>query len=315
VRLVDDLLDVSRVLRGKIEIRKQPLELATVLARAIETARPTIDAQQHELTVALPSEPIWLEADPIRLAQVVFNLLQNAAKYTEPRGQIWLSAERENGEAVIRVRDNGTGIAPEVLPQVFDLFMQADRTLARSQGGLGLGLPLARTLAEMHGGTVTAHSAGLGKGSEFIVRLPALPAAQQVEAPVWEAPPVERRRVLVVEDNVGSAKIMGRMLNRFWGHEVALAHDGLAALDVARGFHPDIVLLDIGLPGISGYEVARRLRAEPQFEQTLLVALSGYGTAEDRKRSSDAGIDVHLVKPASITELQKVFAHPKLVHR
>jgi PAS domain S-box-containing protein len=321
VRLVDDLLDVSRVLCGKIEIRKEPVELAAVVKHALETARPAIVEQRHELTVSIPPEPIWLEADPIRLAQVIFNLLQNAAKYTEPRGNIWLTAERAGDEAVIRVRDNGTGIAPEMLPRVFDLFMQADNTLARSQGGLGLGLPLVRSLVEMHDGSVVARSAGLGQGSEFIVRLPTLsqerwPQPHKVERPLWEAPPSMHCRVLVVEDNIGAAKILSRLLTRFWGHEVAMVHDGLAALQAAREFHPDMVLLDIGLPGISGYEVARQLRAEPEFQDTLLVALSGYGTAEDQQRSREAGIDVHLIKPPAVTDLQKLFVHPKLLaHR
>ncbi len=302
VRLVDDLLDVSRIMQGKIELRKEPVEVAAVVARAVETARPAIDAQRHELTITLPPEPVLVEADPVRLAQVVSNLLNNSAKYMEAGGHIWLSAERRAGHLVLRVRDAGIGIAPDLLARIFDLFVQAEHGVGRAQGGLGIGLTLVKRLVELHGGSVTAHSDGPGKGSEFVIVLPALPptrpaappAAEPAEAPSAAPPPA--LRVLVVDDNVDAAESLATLL-RLEGQDVRVAHDGPAALEAAPAYRPDVVFLDIGMPGMDGYEVARRLRREPGLEGVLLVALTGWGQDEDRRRSREAGFDEHLVKP------------------
>lgn len=312
VRLVDDLLDVSRIIRGKVELRPEPVELSTVVSRAVETARPLIDSQEHELTISLTPEPVWLNADLVRLAQVVSNLLNNAAKYTEKRGHIWLTAERLTDEVLLRVRDNGIGVAAENLPRIFDLFTQADRSLDRSQGGLGIGLSVVRNLVEMHGGSVTVKSEGLGKGSEFTVRIPVLAQAGPSKAPAWKPTVTKPRRVLVVDDNVGAATVLAKMLTKFWGHQVTAVHSGQTALDAALAERPELILLDIGLPGMNGYEVAERLRAQAEFQGTVLVALTGYGQDEDRRRSQQVGFDVHLVKPASVIALQELFSHAKL---
>jgi PAS domain S-box-containing protein len=305
VRLVDDLLDVSRIMRGKIELRKEPVELSSVIARGIETAQPAIDAQGQQLIVSLPSEPLRLDADPTRFAQVVGNLLNNAAKFSVHSGRIWLTAQREGSEAVVRVRDEGAGIRPDLLPHIFDLFVQGDRSLERTQGGLGIGLTVVQKLIEMHGGTVTAHSAGLGRGTEFVVRLPCLEAAprqQPTRAPSSVAGGSVSRRVLVVDDNVDAAESVGILL-KMWGHEVRLAHTGPDALRAAEGYQPEVVLLDIGLPGMNGYEVAKHLRQEPQLTKTKLIAVTGYGQEEDRRRSKDAGFDHHLTKPVELDAL------------
>ena len=315
VRLVDDLLDVSRVMRGKIELRKERVELATVLARAVETVQPVIDAQGHELAVALSPESLPLDADPVRLAQVVGNLLTNAAKYTEPNGHIWMTASREDGQAVLRVRDDGIGIAPDVLPHVFDLFVQVDHAAARSQGGLGIGLTLVKNLVEMHGGAVEARSAGLGKGSEFTVRLPLSTGTAQTATgsePGLDAPLVSPsgHRLLVVDDNQDAADSLA-MLLRLQGHEVRVAHSGPAALEMTKGYAPDVVFLDIGMPGMDGYEVARRLRQTPGLETTVLAALTGWGQQEDRRRTAEAGFDYHLVKPPEPKAVDGILADLK----
>jgi two-component system CheB/CheR fusion protein len=317
VRLVDDLLDVSRVTRGKIELRLERVDLAALLHRAVETARPLIDAQGHQLHIALPAEPIWLDADPTRITQVVANLLNNAAKYTEPGGQIWVSAARADGLAVIRVKDNGTGIAPDILPHVFEMFIQADDSLARSQGGLGIGLTLVKRLVQLHGGTVEAISAGLGKGSEFILRLPAAPMPVRVplsknpEGP--SSPGPAARRVLVVDDNVDTSESLAQLI-RLAGHEVTTAANGAAGLEKARSFHPDVVLLDIGLPGMDGYEVARRLREQSRPCAPLLVAVTGYGQPEDCRRAAAAGFDRHVVKPVDWSTIAELLADPNTAH-
>jgi CheY-like chemotaxis protein len=300
VRLVDDLLDVSRIMRGKIQLRKERIPLGDVIRRGIDTARPLVEAQGHELLVQLPAEPLWVEADPVRMAQVVANLLNNAAKYNNKSGHIWVSAERKGETAILRVRDDGIGIEQNLLGKVFDLFTQADRSIARSQGGLGIGLTLVRSLVEMHGGTVEARSEGADRGSEFIVRLPVLVAPPRPE----EAPadgkthgaPAKPQRVLIVDDNVAAARILSEIAAR-WQHDVRVVHTGETALEAARDYHPDVVLLDIGLPGMSGYEVAAQLRREPAFAKTLLVALTGYGQEDDRRRSRAAGFNCHVVKP------------------
>ena len=313
VRLVDDLLDVSRIMRGKIELRKQRLDLAGVVARAVETAQPIIDAHGQRLEVALPAEPLWVEGDLVRLTQVLANLLNNAAKFTERAGRIFLTATREADAVEVRVGDTGIGIAPELLPKVFDLFVQADRSIARSQGGLGIGLTVVKHLVELHGGTVSVTSAGTGQGSEFIVRMPtfaAAPAGGPPLAPGEEKPKVAHsRRVLVVDDNVDAANSLA-MLLRLNKHQVCEAHDGFAALQAADQFLPDVVLLDIGLPGLSGYDVAKRLRADPRFAEILVVAMTGYGQEEDRQRSRQAGFDHHLVKPVEPGVVQKLLLMP-----
>lgn len=313
-RLVDDLLDVSRISSGKIHLRKGRVELGEIVARAVETARPLIAARRHELSVSLPDEPIPLEADTARLEQVLANLLNNAAKYTEPGGRLAIEARREGEAAVVRVRDNGIGIAPELLPRIFDLFTQADRSLDRSQGGLGIGLTLVRSLVELHGGSVTAASAGVGKGSEFVVRLPlgSPEALGETEGTGHPGPPPELvearpKRVLVVEDNIDGARLMVRLLESS-GHQTRVAHDGPSALDAAREQRPDVVLLDIGLPGMDGYQVAEQLRGMEGMERALLVALTGYGQDEDRQRSHEAGIDFHLIKPVGPEALIKLVA-------
>lgn len=313
VRLVDDLLDISRITRDMIELQLEPVEAATIVSRAVEVSKPLVDSRMHELTVALPTEPIWINADAVRLAQVLSNLLNNAAKYTEKRGKIRLSVERDGGDVVFRVRDTGVGIPEDMLSSVFELFTQVKRTSDRSQGGLGIGLTLVRRLVEMHGGSVQAFSAGKNQGSEFVVRLPAVADSRRPAGPVAEPRAVKNghHRVLVVDDNVDVTESTA-MLLRHIGMDVRLAHDGVAALAVAHAFQPDIVLLDIGLPGMDGYEVARRLRQQGGAQSPLLVALSGYGQEEDRQRSLDAGFDHHLVKPATLNDLTALLEHPHI---
>jgi PAS domain S-box-containing protein len=307
-RLVDDLLDVSRITRGKIRLRKEPLELTTVVAQAVETSQPLIDDRRHELMVGLPPEEVRVEADLTRLAQALANILTNAAKYTPEGGHIRLTVETGPGEAVVRIHDDGMGIAPELLPRVFDLFTQGDRSLARSEGGLGIGLTLVQSLVALHGGSVEAHSEGPGKGSEFVVRLPTLlakasPAGSEREGR-HPSPP---RRVLVVDDNEDGANSLA-MLLQLAGHEVRAVHDGPTALDMAKAFRPDLVLLDIGMPRMDGYEVARQLRKQPGLEKALLVAVTGYGQEEDRRRTQEARLDAHLVKPVDFGQLEQVLA-------
>jgi PAS domain S-box-containing protein len=315
VRLVDDLLDVSRVMRGKIELRRERVELASVVARAVETVQPLVDAQGHRLGVSLPDESLPLDADPVRLAQVVGNLLTNAAKYTEPGGHIRLTAEREGDEAVLRVRDDGIGIAPEVLPRVFDLFVQVDHAATRSQGGLGIGLTLVKNLVEMHGGSVDARSAGLGRGSEFVVRLPISAHGLERDQVRGEEKPTRPAspsglRLLVVDDNHDAADSLAMML-RLQGHEVRVAHSGPAALEAVEDYAPDVVFLDIGMPGMDGHEVARRMRRQPGLEKVVLAALTGWGQQEDRRRTTEAGFDHHLVKPPEPKAVESVLAQLK----
>jgi signal transduction histidine kinase/ActR/RegA family two-component response regulator len=305
VHLVDDLLDVSRISRGKVQLSMERVDLATILHRAIESAQPLIDMRKHDLTVTV-SKPIWLEGDPTRLVQILANLLNNAAKYMDPGGHIWLSADLEDDDAIVRVRDSGIGIRTDLLPHIFDLFVQSDRSLDRSEGGLGIGLTLVRRLVELHGGSVSASSAGQGKGSEFIVKLPAVPAPA---APANVTKPILNSfhgptRVLVVDDNQDSATSLAILL-KLKMHEVRVAYDGITALNEVRFFQPDIVFLDIGLPGKDGYEVARSLRSEQFGDKLLLVAMTGYGQESDRRRSQAAGFDGHLVKPADLAALEE----------
>jgi PAS domain S-box-containing protein len=314
-RLVDDLLDVSRIMRGKIELRKSRVDVATIAARAIETARPVIDAAGHELIVALPEAPLAIEADEVRMSQVIFNLLSNAAKYTEPGGRIELAVTGDNREVTFHIRDNGIGIAPDVLPRLFEIFVQVAPTAPRSQGGLGIGLTLVKNLVEMHGGTIDAYSAGLGQGSEFVVRLPALqPAAPASPADVGSSDarpsssPDGSRRILVVDDNIDAATSLA-MLLKLLGHETRVVHSGPDALAAVEADPPEVVLLDIGMPLMDGFEVARRLRAGPHADRLLLVAITGWGQAADRQRTKEAGFDHHLTKPVEFAMLQAVLNH------
>jgi len=304
-RLVDDLLDVSRITRGKLSMHTEIMDVAMAVQRAVEAARPLIDSRKHRLDVALPVAPLQVSGDMTRLVQVMVNLLNNAAKYTPDGGHISISVAEEGADALVRVKDNGMGIAPQMIEHVFDLFAQGERTLARTEGGLGIGLTLARRIVALHGGTITAASEGPGKGSTFTVRLPRLPEyARHMATPRQRSatPSHERRSVVVVDDNLDAAESMA-MLLRNVGHEVRIEHDGLAAIKELTRELPDIVLLDIGLPGISGYEVAKRLRQHPGGESVRIYAMTGYGQEDDRRRSMEAGFDGHLVKPVIPSDL------------
>jgi PAS domain S-box-containing protein len=311
VRLIDDLLDVSRITRGKLQLRKERVELAAVIRSAVEAARPAIEAQAHELTVTLPDEPLRLDADPVRLAQVVLNLLTNAAKYTEKGGRIGLSAERRDSEVVVSVRDTGIGISAEHLPQLFEMFAQVASALERSQGGLGIGLALVRGLVELHGGSVEARSGGPGTGSEFLVRLPVAEAlAEAPPEPGGESEPARSGRpcrILVVDDIRDTADSLATLLG-LMGHDVRTAHDGPEAIQAAATFHPNVVLLDIGLPTMNGYDAARRIRAQASGRTLVLIALTGWGQAEDKRRAQEAGFDHHLTKPVDPAALEKLLA-------
>ena len=364
--LIDDLLEVSRITTGRVQLHRERLVVSDIVLGAVETVRPLIEELRHELTVSLPPEPIWLYADAARLEQVLVNLLTNAAKYTDDGGRIWLTVERANGKAsggrqspeeigehaptgklggltpparleevIIRVRDTGVGISSALLPHIFDLFTQAERSLDRSQGGLGIGLALVQRLTELHGGTVEAHSA-YGEGSQFIVRLPIESDEARVSgirrgglaagsspvtstpphstAPVASAIPLKTPlasatplRVLVVDDNVDTAETLGMLLCAT-GHDVRTAHDGLAALEAALDYLPSVAVLDIGLPGLNGYEVAKRIRQDPVLKHIVLIALTGYGQELDHETSLQAGFDHHLVKPARFAQLQQILA-------
>ncbi len=341
--LVEDLMDTARITRGKVELQRQPLDLRQVVEDAVDATAPRTDDRRQSVSVALPGEPLPVDGDPERLHQVVSNLLSNAARYTPVGGSIWVAAKavapdttHHAGQAEIRVRDNGVGIAPGLLPRIFDLFVQAQRGSDRAGGGLGLGLTLVRQLVEMHGGSVEAHSEGEGKGSEFVVRLPLCGSAKcgvgsakwaetrfdvpagGATTPTTGIPATPHsalstphsRRILLVDDNADAAEVQGDLLE-IEGHEVVVVHDGPTALHVAPEYHPDVVLLDIGLPGMDGYEVARRLRQEPALAGTMLVALTGYGQEEDRQRSREAGFDEHLVKPVDMGALLRVLATSK----
>ncbi|MBX5459546.1 MAG: response regulator [Steroidobacteraceae bacterium] len=310
VRLVDDLLDVSRMLRGQITLQKSPVTLGEVIHHALETSRPAIRRRKHHLSVQVPEQPVQLEGDLTRLVQVIANLLDNAAKYTDEGGQIRLEAELEGASVVIRVRDTGLGIAPELLPHVFDVFTQADQTVDRAEGGLGIGLTLVKRLVEMHGGAVEAHSEGLGRGAEFVVRLPVIgPAAPTVSVPTARPADVAREarqslRVLIVDDNVDAADSVAMLLD-MEGHQTRTVNTARAALLAAPEFKPEVVLLDIGLPEMDGYEVARRLRAQDEARSMRLVAVTGYGQPADRERAREAGFDEHMVKPVEPAVLQE----------
>jgi CheY-like chemotaxis protein len=305
--LIDDLLDVSRITTGKIRLRREIIDAGAVLDRARDSVRPLMAERGHTFTHEYVSGDLWIEADPTRMEQIVLNLLTNAAKYTPPGGKIELTAGRRENEVFITVRDNGIGVAPQLLPEMFQLFTQGERSIARSEGGLGIGLTIVQRLVEMHGGRVEAYSEGLNSGSTFTIHLPVARrgiASDGRKAPSASAPQ-RLRRVLIVDDNIDTAEAMARLLSRA-GHTTALTHDGPCALQRAREFSPEAVLLDIGLPGMDGFEVAQRLRQECNCADALMVAVTGYGQPEDRQRAMQAGFDHHLVKPVDIEELKKL---------
>jgi len=316
-RLLDDLLDVSRIIHGKIKLNKNDVDLNTIATYAIETTRPLKEEFKHTLSVSLPSRPLEIYADSVRLEQIIVNLLNNAYKYTKPGGTVWLTITQQNNQAVIRVKDNGIGIASTMMPKIFELFGQADNSLDRSYGGMGIGLTLVKSLVEMHNGTIEVQSAGLGQGSEFIVRFPANTPVPQVDAQATlgfadenqtDHQPVKMKnthRILIVDDNRDAANALGRLLERL-GHNIQIAYNGTTAIEMARSYQPDVILLDIGLPEMSGYEVANQLRKENILKDTMLVAVTGYGQEEDKLRSQEAGFDYHFTKPIGIDVLSKI---------
>lgn len=313
VRLVDDLLDMSRIMRGKVELRKETIELEPTVKKAIDAVTDTIQEHGHTLSVTLPDEPVWVHADPVRIVQVLENLLNNATKYMEGNGSIELIASVHDEQLSIEVRDEGIGIDPEFLPKVFELFAQSDRSLDRSKGGLGIGLTLVKQLLDMHDGTVHVQSDGHGRGSVFTIKLPTVPPpASSSESLTHSSDSEDAYRIVVVDDNRGAVFLLSKLLTKLGGHEVHTATDGHSALEVIRDVTPDIVFLDIGLPNLSGYEVASELRQDGQFDNLLLVALTGYGQEQDRLKSHEAGFDMHLVKPPSISQVQFALSHPKL---
>jgi signal transduction histidine kinase/CheY-like chemotaxis protein len=307
VQLVDDLLDLSRITRNRLDLRKCPVELSTVIHQTIETVRPLAASVNHELHANMPAEPVYLNADPVRLSQVFGNLLTNACKYTEPGGNIWLTVEVQGDEAVIQVRDSGIGIPGNQLASAFEMFSQLPAGRELSQGGLGIGLTLVKRLVDMHGGTVQASSGGAGKGAEFVVRLPVLlePTRLNAAAVRQEAPSMSGRRVLIVDDNRDSAASLAMLLTAA-GNVTHEAYDGLEALDAAEHFRPDVVLLDIGLPKMNGFEVCRRIRAQESGRDMTIVAVSGWGQDEDRSKSREAGFDHHMVKPVDYNTLVRL---------
>lgn len=313
VRLVDDLIDVSRISRNKLELRKKKVELASIIDQAVEACRPLADAANHELTISLPDEPIYLNADAVRLAQAFGNLLTNSCKFTGRGGHIELSVERLVSEAVIKVKDNGIGIPPAMLSKIFEMFTQIDQSLERTQSGLGIGLTLVKQLVEMHDGEIAAYSEGAGHGSEFIVRLPVLDELSESQ-PQQEASPevvaAAPRRILVVDDNRDSAMSLAILL-KLTGNDVQTAHDGLEALQKAEDFQPDLILLDIGLPKLNGYDACRQIRQQPWGKDITIVALTGWGQDEDRRKSKEAGFDNHLVKPVDHAALGQILAMTK----
>ena len=310
VRLVDDLLDAARISRGKIELRKERLELSDAVHKATEICRPLAENLEHVVDVSLPREPVYLDADPVRLAQVFSNLLNNACKYTEPGGRIWLTAERQGSDVLVSVKDSGIGIPHDMLPRIFEMFTQVDQSLERSQGGLGIGLTLVKQLVEMHEGTVEASSEGPGLGSEFVVRLPLAAekqAASNPTTPTASKQATTARRILVVDDNKDSADSLARLL-RISGHETRLAYDGLEGVHAAQEFRPEIVMLDIGMPELNGFDACRRIREQAWGQMMVLVALTGWGQEEDRRKSKEAGFDHHLVKPVDFNALLKLLS-------
>ena len=308
-KLIDDLMDSARVSENKIVIARQPMPLGEAVRNALDSARPAIEGRGHHVHLDIPAAPLWVDGDMVRLTQVFLNILANAAKYTDPKGHIYVTARREAGQAVVSIRDNGIGIAPGVLPKIFDLYVQAESTLTQSQGGLGIGLSLVRRLVVLHGGTVTAQSAGIGKGSEFTVRIPLsshTPAAAGAGEAQQESGAAARKHcVLVVDDNEASAQTLAWMMEAM-GHQVKMANDGATALRIAPAFHPDVVLLDLGMPDIDGYEICRRLRKLPGVGDATIIAQTGGGTPEQQQLTKEAGFDAHLIKPVDMAALQDV---------
>ena len=310
VRLIDDLLDVSRISRGKFELRKERIDLAAAIKSAVDTAQPLIDAAGHRLTVTMSPRPIYLDADPVRLAQVFSNLLNNAAKYMERGGRIWLTVTPGDDEVVVSVRDTGIGIPAEALPNIFDMFSQVDHSLEKAQGGLGIGLTLVKQLLEMHGGRIEARSDGPNKGAEFIAHLPIVKAAGSSERTESAAQPrghAPTCRILVADDNRDAAESMSTVL-RLMGNEVRTVHDGLQAVEEAAAFRPDMVLLDIGMPRLNGYDAARRIRAQRWGKSIMVVAMTGWGQDEDKRRAAEAGFDRHFTKPVNPDDLEQLIA-------
>jgi signal transduction histidine kinase len=306
-RLIEDLLDVSRLTGGKIQLREEFLDATSILDHAVETTRPLMSDRKHKLVVSIERDNLPLYADAARLEQILVNLLTNAATYTDDGGSVSLRAARERDLIVIKVKDTGVGIDPEKLPEMFKLFAQGERSIARSQGGLGIGLTIVQKLTEMHGGTILASSDGLGKGSEFVLKLPAAkrPKAGSPESQTGPAEPRKGSRILVVDDSLDNAFGIARLL-KLLGNEIAVCHDGPSAIELAQSFQPEFVLLDIGLPGMDGYQVATRLRQHTSLKDTVIIAVSGYGRDEDRRRSRAAGIDHHLVKPVDLGALKSL---------
>jgi CheY-like chemotaxis protein/two-component sensor histidine kinase len=307
-RLVDDLLDVARISTGKIALRRTPVELEVVIRRAVETLQPLIDARDADVVLTLAQAPLLVEADGARLAQVFGNLLANAVKFSEAGARIELISAEESGQAVVRVVDKGIGIAPAMLPSIFELFVQAESGPARERGGLGVGLTVARMITNLHGGSIDARSEGLGHGAEFTVRLPLVPQSARTEsADAGRAgvPVMAQRRILVVDDNADAAGSLALLL-KFSGHEVHVAHEGEAALRLAERLRPDAVLLDVGMPGMDGYEVARRLRRRPGMEELIIIAVTGYGAEADKRRAQAAGFDHHLTKPIEVASVESL---------
>ncbi len=305
---------IARIMQGKIRLKLECCELTDIVTNAVETSLPLIESRKQELIISPAKTPLWIQGDRVRLAQVLSNLLNNAAKYTGEGGKIILTMAAEGSDAVIEVRDNGTGIAPDILPHIFELFTQADHSLAHSQGGLGIGLTLVRQLVEIHGGTIAAASAGIGQGSTFKVRLPALPIESSTaeSAPAQSALPISKLRILIVDDYADAAESL-TMLLQMEGHEIKTADCGMKAIELAQSFRPQIVLLDIGLPDFDGYEVAKRLRALPDTRDAILIALTGYGQTDDRERSQSAGFDHHLLKPLNCSELSALLTKYSLL--
>jgi CheY-like chemotaxis protein len=309
IHLIDDLMDISRVTKGKIDLRKENVTLRSILEHAIETSRPLIEQKLHQLIVNVPEKEIWLHVDPSRLSQIFSNLLNNAAKYTDDKGMIVVSASNLNEEAIIAIQDNGIGIPHNQLSEIFGLFSQVDSSLERSQGGLGIGLTLVRNLVDMHGGTIEAHSEGPSTGSTFIIRLPMITAELVTPVKLTEqkkegAIPL---RVLIVDDNEASAKTLGWMAE-FSGHDVQLAHNGPDAIKLAQSYKPHVVMLDIGLPGMNGYDVCRKMREDPLLKNAVFIAQTGWSQSEHRKMSEEAGFSHHLVKPVDMDVLLDLLA-------
>ena len=309
VRLVDDLLDISRIPQGKLQFHKERVELADVVKTAAEASFSTIKEKQHNLIIKLPDMPVALDCDAARLSQVIANLLNNAAKYSVAGGEICLSSARHGDEIQISVKDNGVGISAADLPRVFDMFAQVDSTLGESQGGLGIGLSLAKQLVEMHGGRIEAQSEGLGKGSNFIINLPVSSTESAAQAAPAQAPqkPVDGKRILVADDNHAAADTLA-MLLECDGHRIATVYDGEQALIAAESFCPEIIMLDIGMPKLDGYEIAQCIRAEPWGRNIKIIAMSGWAQEKDRQRGREAGFDHHLAKPVDPAELKELIA-------